>query len=513
MNYSAILTHHARSNPQGQALRFQSRVSTWAEWNERVDALAYSLRQLGVERNDVVAILSYNCLEFLDMGLAANRLGAIFLPLNWRLSSRELAYILRDSTAKALFWDPFFKETVEKACAEVAVPISISFGPGQQTGIYNILDLIEQGRGGHVPDSPVTGRDIHRLMYTSGTTSMPKGVVLTYENLHMKSLAHIVQFNITKNDIMLVSGPLYHVGGMDLTTTATFTMGGQLIVLRQFNVDEVLDAIQTYHVTSLWLAPTMVNMVMARDDLDRFNLSSVRYIINGGEKMPVPLIRRIQQAFPNAWFSDAYGLTETFGGDTFMDVEHVIEKIGSVGKPCMFTEVQIVDPQGNPLSDGQQGEIRIRGPKVSPGYWHNADATNKAMREGWFYTGDIGYVDEDGYLYITDRIKDIIISGGENISSLDVERVLYEHPAVFEVAVVAKPDPRWGEVPVAFIVPRDGMTVSEKEIQEFCHDKLARFKIPRQVILLDALPRNPSGKVLKRELRGYFDNKLTGAVE
>ena len=245
----------------------------------------------------------------------------------------------------------------------------------------------------------------------------------------------------------------------------------------------------------------MVNQILSHPDLERRDLSGVRLIIDGGEKMPLPLIERLLRAFPNAWFADAYGLTETVSGDTFLDKRATVAKIGSVGKPCLHLEVAIWDESDRPMPAGTLGEIVLRGPKVFKGYWKDPEATATAFRGGWFHTGDIGYLDGEGFLYIVDRKKDMIVSGGENIASPEVERALYEHPAVLEAAVVGSPDPRWGEVPVAFVVCRPGATASEQELREFCLARLAKFKVPRAVRFIDALPRNPSGKVLKRVLR------------
>jgi acyl-CoA synthetase (AMP-forming)/AMP-acid ligase II len=235
--------------------------------------------------------------------------------------------------------------------------------------------------------------------------------------------------------------------------------------------------------------------------VEQRDLASVRVIINGGEKMPIPLIERIQRTFPSAWFADAYGLTETVSGDTFLDRGSIVTKLGSVGRPCLYLELDVWDSDGRSMPPDTRGEIVLRGPKVFAGYWNDPDATAAAFAGGWFHTGDIGVRDADGYLWIVDRLKDMIVSGGENIAGSEVERVLYEHPAVLEVAVVGRPDDRWGEVPVAHVVRREGADVTEDELIEHCRTQLARFKVPKAVVFLDALPRNPSGKVLKRELR------------
>jgi fatty-acyl-CoA synthase len=299
----------------------------------------------------------------------------------------------------------------------------------------------------------------------------------------------------------LACGPLYHVGALDLTTTSLIAVGATTIIHRVFEAPAVVDEIERSRVTTVWLAPAMVNAIMALPDVEARDLSSVRLIINGGEKMPIPLIERIQRTFPSAWFADAYGLTETVSGDTFLDRDSLVTKLGSVGRPCLYLELDIHDDHGASVPPGASGEVVLRGPKVFKGYWRDPDATATAFAGGWFHTGDVGVRDDDGYLFIVDRLKDMIVSGGENIAGSEVERVLYEHEAVLEVAVVARPDERWGEVPVAHVVLRPGTSASEADLIAHCQGQLAKFKVPKAVLFLDALPRNPSGKVLKRELR------------
>jgi acyl-CoA synthetase (AMP-forming)/AMP-acid ligase II len=325
--------------------------------------------------------------------------------------------------------------------------------------------------------------------------------MLTHANLAWKNLAHLVEFGFTNDDLGLACGPLYHVGALDLTTTTLIAAGATVIVHRVFDAAAVVDEIERSRVTTVWLAPAMVNAIMALPDIERRDLSSVRVVINGGEKMPVPLIERIQRTFPSAWFADAYGLTETVSGDTFLDRDSIITKLGSVGRPCLHLELDIWDADGGSVAPGERGEIVMRGPKIFKGYWRDAEATATAFAGGWFHTGDIGVRDEDGYLFIVDRLKDMIVSGGENIAGSEVERVLYEHSAVLEAAVVGQPDARWGEVPVAYVVRRPDTSATADELLEHCQTNLAKFKVPKDVVFLDALPRNPSGKVLKRELR------------
>jgi fatty-acyl-CoA synthase len=500
MNWFAVLAHHATRSPDNVMTVFEGTEITYGEMSRRSTALATGLSDRGVGRGDVVGILSYNCPEFLETVFAANYLGAIAMPINWRLAAPEVRYILDHSRARVLVCDAALvglgSEATEGLEASLVRACVSSTAPDGWTAFEDL-----RGSPDGVERAVVSADDVHRLMYTSGTTGRPKGVMITHANLAWKNMAHIIEFGFTTADLGLACGPLYHVGALDLTTTSLIAAGGTVIIHRSFDAAAVVEELEKSRVSTVWLAPAMVNAIMALPDVERRDLSSVRLIINGGEKMPIPLIERIQRTFPSAWFADAYGLTETVSGDTFLDRDSIVTKLGSVGRPCLYLELDIWDDQGRTVPAGARGEIVMRGPKVFPGYWRDPDATAAAFAGGWFHTGDIGVRDEDGYLFIVDRLKDMIVSGGENIAGSEVERVLYEHESVGEVAVVGRPDDRWGEVPVAFVVRREGVAVTTDELLEHCRGQLARYKVPKQITFLDALPRNPSGKVLKRELR------------
>jgi len=491
INWFGVLAHHATRTPDKAITVFEGEATTYAGMAERAAALAGGLSGGGVGPGDVVGLLSYNCPEFLETVFAANYLGAVAMPINWRLAAPEVRYILEHAEARALVCDDSLVDVADEATKDFGSSLL-------RASVSQFAELRTTP-----PDrADVDADDVHRLMYTSGTTGRPKGVMLTHANLAWKNLAHLVEFGFTGADVGLACGPLYHVGALDLTTTTLIAAGATIIIHRVFDAAQVVDELERSRVTTVWLAPAMINAIMALPDIEQRELSSVRVIINGGEKMPIPLIERLQRTFPSAWFADAYGLTETVSGDTFLDRESIVTKLGSVGRPCLYLELDIWDADGRSLAPDERGEIVMRGPKVFKGYWRDPDATAKAFAGGWFHTGDIGVRDEDGYLYIVDRLKDMIVSGGENIAGSEVERVLYEHDSVLEAAVVAKPDERWGEVPAAFVVLRPGTTVTAEALFEHCGAQLARFKVPKDITFLDALPRNPSGKVLKRELRG-----------
>ena len=499
MSWLGVLEHHAIRTPEKALAIFGDETVTYGSMAMRAAALAGGMHERGVGAGDVVGILSYNCIEFLETIFAANYLGAIAMPINWRLAAPEVRYIIDHSESRALVCDESLVDLGDAATRGMdreLVRACITTDPPD--GWVSFADL--RGTSSIPARVPVAGDDVHRLMYTSGTTGRPKGVMITHANLAWKNHAHIVEFGFTSADLGLACGPLYHVGALDLTTTSLVASGATTILHRAFEATDVIDEIERSRVTTVWLAPAMVNAIMALPDIEARDLSSVRLIINGGEKMPIPLIERIQRTFPSAWFADAYGLTETVSGDTFLDRDSLVTKLGSVGRPCLYLELDIWDDEGNSAGAGERGEVVLRGPKIFKGYWRDPDATRAAFAGGWFHTGDIGLRDDDGYLYIVDRLKDMIVSGGENIASSEIERVLYEHESVVEAAAVGRPDERWGEVPIAYVVVGANATTPE-ELVEHCRRHLAKFKVPKQVVLIDALPRNPSGKVLKRELR------------
>jgi fatty-acyl-CoA synthase len=511
-NLARSLDRNASLSPGADAVIYRDTRLTHRQLLDRVNALSAALVEAGVGKGDIVALLMSNRPEFLESALAVNRVGAAFLPLNVRLAEPELEYIIGHAHAVGIVTEPAFDPPVaaisgRRPSAWTVITVG---GVGSKIaagGVGRSYEaLLAEHRGAVVPCAEVTETDPHRLMYSSGTTARPKGVPISYGNFYWKTVAHVAEFGISAADRTAMAGPMYHVGAFDLPGIGTWWIGGSLVILPRFDPAELLAATARERPTNVWLAPSMViavlNAIEQTPELGKLDTSSVRFITGGGEKMPVTLIERLAATFPNARFADAYGLTETVSGDTFNDRAHTLSKIGSVGKPVLNLDLKIAGPDDVPAEAGHSGEILLRGPKVVARYWDNPEATAAAFTpDGWFRTGDIGHLDADGYLYIDDRKKDMIVSGGENVATSEVERVLYEHDAVLEAAVVAMPDPRWGEVPRAFIVLRAGHDVTAEALIAHCRARLAGFKTPRQVVFLAELPRNPSGKVLKRQLR------------
>ena len=507
-NLARSLDRNADNTPDAEAVICRDTRLTHLELLGRVSALAAALSEAGIKKGDIVALLMSNRPEFLESALAVNRLGAAFLSLNVRLAEPELDYIIRHSGAVAIVTELGFAAPVAAIGGRMRSPWTVVIADAEEevgAGGLHYESLLAAHRDAIVPPVEVGEADLHRLMYSSGTTAHPKGVPISYGNFYWKTISHVAEFGISAADRTAMAGPMYHVGAFDLPGIGTWWVGGSLVILPRFDVADLLATIEREKPTNVWLAPSMVNAVLQAPGLDAFDTSSVRFITGGGEKMPLPLIERLLAAFPRARFADAYGLTETVSGDTFNDQAHTLAKIGSVGKPVLNLDLKIAGPDDAPVQAGRAGEILLRGPKVVSGYWNNPEATAAAFTpDGWFRTGDIGHLDKDGYLYIDDRKKDMIVSGGENVASSEVERVLYEHEAVLEAAVVGMPDPRWGEVPRAFVVLRPGqdtLGVTAEALIAHCRERLAGFKTPKEIVFLDVLPRNPSGKVLKRELR------------
>ncbi|MGB8397920.1 AMP-binding protein [Bradyrhizobium sp.] len=494
INLSSSIGFHARRTPDRCALKYRAEDISYASLDGRIRIVGGWLASRGISAGDVVAVLMKNSAAFLELVFATSHIGAVFLPINYRLSADEVGYIVGNSCARILIADEEFA-----AIAPASVPVVLLDQAAQSTATRLAPDIAP------APMHPRRPRDLMRLMYTSGTTDRPKGVMLTYENIYWKSADQTLVLGLNADTRLLVVGPLYHVGALDLPGIAVLWHGGMLAVHRNFEPEQALASIEAERLNAAWFAPVMTTAILTCPTRDRHDVSSLRWAIGGGERTPEVRIRAFSGYFRNARYIDAYGLTETCGGDTFMEAGRELEKIGSTGRAVAHVGIEIRDDQGNRLAAGQNGEICLRGPKVTQGYWNDPEKTAAAFFGDWFRSGDVGYLDQDGFLYLTDRKKDMIISGGENIASSEVERVIYELPEVREVAVIGMPDQRWGERPVAIVVLADGAALELHALADHCRARLASFKVPKQLIIRDSLPRNPSGKVLKRVLRAELE--------
>lgn len=486
---------HAIEAPNRVAISYSGSELSYSELERQVRCCSGMLNYLGIQEGDVVALLMKNSSTYIVLGLAISHIGGIILPINYRLAEKEIGFILGHSLAAHLFVDEEFLSSVDNFGNKTVVSTSA------QSDASVLLD----GEFADVPTSKLDPESTYRLMYTSGTTDHPKGVIHSYANFYWKSLAHIIALDISKDDRLLICGPLYHVGAYDLPGVSMLLQGGMICILRDFDPEVALGVIESQQLTCGWLAPVMLAKILSLPDAGRFNVSTIRWIIGGGERTPEQRIRDFNVVFKNGRYVDGYGLTETCSGDTFMPAGWEIAKIGSVGLPLANVEIEIRNSIGISVPCDVEGEICVRGPKVTKGYWRDPQKTESCFYpDGFLRTGDVGYLDADGFLFITDRLKDMIISGGENIASSEVERVIYELDQILETAVIGVPDDKWGERLLAVVVLKPGMTLNAAELEAHCRKSLAGFKVPRDMRIIEALPRNPSGKVLKRDLRERF---------
>ncbi len=490
VNLSSFIRYHASRTPERLAIVFKEQRITYAELLQRIEKMGGFLAARGIGPDDVVAVFMKNSAAFLELSFAVSHIGAVFLPINFRLASEEVRYITESAGAKLLFADAEFAEIVG------ALPSVILVDEGAQSDSTTLATATDRAAM-HVrrPD------DLFRLMYTSGTTDRPKGVMHSYANFYWKCADHVISLGLRHENRLLVTGPLYHVGAFDLPGVAVLWVGGMLYVHRDFDAAQVLGSIEKEQLTGAWLAPVMLSGLLTFPDRHRYNVKSLDWVIGGGERTPEARIRAFSDYFTGGRYIDAYGLTESCSGDTLMEAGREIAKIGSVGRALAHVEIEIRDDTGCPLPAGKAGEICLRGPKITRGYWNDPRTTAASFYGDWFRTGDVGYLDGDGFLYLTDRKKDMIISGGENIASSEVERVIYLIPGVREAAVIGVPDPKWGERPVAVVAMNAGEMLDYDALATHCRTHLAGFKVPKELILRDQLPRNPSGKILKRVLR------------
>jgi len=490
-NLTAFIRYHATQRPNDLAVVYGGTRISYADLMDRALAAGAWLRQEGIETGDIVALVMKNSAGFLDLVLGASHIGAVLLPINYRLAATEVAYIHDHAGVKLLLAD------AELADLATNLPRVVPIDAAAQTDIRALAKT--EARPGAARR---IGSDLYRLMYTSGTTDHPKGVIHQYDNFYWKTMDQAAALQQSAQDKLLVVGPMYHVGGIDLPGLGVLWMGGTLVIHRDFEPEAALQSIQDERITCAWFAPVMTNMVLNLPDRDRFDVSSLQWCIGGGERTPESRIREFTELFTNSRYIDAYGLTESFGGDTLMEAGMEIEKIGSTGRAILHVEVDIRDDDGNSLAPGEDGEICLRGPKITTGYWRDEAKTAAAFHpEGWFRSGDVGHLDEDGFLFLTDRKKDMIISGGENIASSEVERVVYQMEDVLEAAIIGLPDKDWGERVAAVVVPKPGAKIDHAALDAHCRAHLAGFKSPKELHIVDELPRNPSGKVLKRVLR------------
>jgi fatty-acyl-CoA synthase len=491
MDLSDLIDRNAAFTPDKVAMRFQGRTLRYAGFATRIAQTARALKsRLGVGRGDRVAILAANHPDYLVLLYACARLGAMLVPLNWRLAVPEQVFILSDASVKALVVEEAFAAVippVTQALSDLHV-IGLDFAPGG----LSFNDLLGSGAG--------DGRNPHidffcplLIVYTSGTTGRPKGAVLRQEALVWNAAMSQHMHGLTPDDHVLTVLPLFHVGGLNIQTTPALQLGATVTIHARFAPDTVLAAFAEDRPTLTVLVPATIQALLQHPRWTGTDLSSLRAITTGSTVVPQSLVDAVTvRGVP---VLQVYGSTETCPIAIYTRLGGDLCRANSTGLPGLYCDARIVDEKGRELPHGTSGEVVVRGPNMLFEYWGNEAATGEALRNGWFYTGDVGTRDADGYFVIHDRKKNMIISGGENIYAAEVERVLNEHPAVAEAAVIGRPDARWQEVPIAYVVRRAGASVDAETLSRHVGEQLARFKIPREVVFVDDLPRNALGKV------------------
>ncbi len=499
------IKRHAERTPHQLALvdAHSDRQFTYAQLDERANRFAHFLQdELGIQRGERVSILAQNSSDYYEILFACAKIGAILNTLNWRLAVPELEFIVNDCTPRLLIYEPEFAAAVDALRPQIACQFYLVLGDPAPAGEWRYEQAIAAGSPAPVDSPRLSYDETWAIIYTSGTTGRPKGAQVTCGNFFYNAVGMGQAIDLHSQDVNLNVLPTFHIGGLGLYAGPTFHAGGTVVVMRAFDSAGLLRLIEQWRVTVLLLVPSIYLVLAQFPDFERYDLSSVRSWASGGSALPPSLVQ--QFAARGIVIQQGFGMTETGPTVFLIDKENAVRKAGSVGKPVLHTDVCIMDRRGNVLGPDEVGELCIRGGNVTSGYWNRPQATAEALVDGWLHSGDAARYDSEGFYTIVDRWKDMIISGGENVYPAEVESVIYHHPAVAEVAVIGVPHPTWQEVGKAVVVVKAGQSLSEAEVIEFCQGKLARYKIPKSVVFVDALPRTAAGKVLKRELREQY---------
>ncbi|QDM40369.1 fatty acid--CoA ligase [Altererythrobacter sp. TH136] len=499
--FDGALHHHAVERPEAVALRFEDRTTSWREFDETANRIANGLIGLGLTKGGRVAYLGKNSDRAIMLTLGAARAAVVFIPIIWRLAPAEIEYILEDSEAKVLFVEPSFAAVGETAAAQGMTVIDMADG----------FEALVDAGAPTPPPSSVDEHDIILQLYTSGTTGKPKGVMLSHAN-GIRQRANQIAAGVTwllndPGDATVVAMPYGHIGGVGFALLAT-NGGQEMIVHAEFDPGAVIEAVERYSVKRIFLVPAAIGILLQHPRAATADFSSIETLSYGASPIPLPLLQQAVDRL-GCGFVQAYGMTETWGTVVALPPEDHLpgreQKMISAGKALPGVGIRIIDEDGNTLPVGTIGEIAVSSPNNMAGYWKKPEESAKTMfAEGWIRTGDAGVLDEEGYLFIQDRIKDMIITGAENVYPAEVESAIHGHPAVLEAAVIGVPDPRWGEAVKAMVVLKPGAEATAEAIIAHARTRIAGFKCPKSVEFIDALPRNPSGKILRRELREPF---------
>jgi fatty-acyl-CoA synthase len=506
-----LLHRSAERFPHKTALVYSDLRQTFARLNEVVNRTANALAARGVRQGDHVALLSHNNHAFVVTRFALARLGAVTVPINFMLNAAEVAYILDNGDVCGMVVEDALAGLADAAIAQAKIDPKVRGAIREKhdatpAGWECVQDWM-QHPDASAPDVRIDDDAPVQMIYTSGTESKPKGVLLSARCLYAQYASVIIDGEMSSDDIEVHSLPLFHCAQLDCFLTPDLYLGATSIVLPAPDAAALLKTIQAEKCTKLFCPPTVWIALLRHPDFDQTDLSSLRKGYYGASIMPIEIIKEIDARIPGIRLFNFYGQSEMSPVATILKPEDQLRKLGSAGRPAINVETRVVDLDDRPVPPGTVGEIVHRSPHATLGYWKNPEKTAEAFRNGWFHSGDLGVVDEEGYLSVVDRMKDMIKTGGENVASREVEEIIFTHPAVSEVAVFGVPHPRWIEVVMAVVVVRPGQSLAADELQRFCKERMAGFKTPKLVEVVDALPKNASGKVLKRDLRTRFADR------
>jgi len=482
-------------SPQKVAIIDDGHEISYKELNQKSNQVANFLLQKGISKGDRVGVLLYNCHEYIEIYFALAKIGAILVPLNWRMAPPEISYILDDCEASYLFFGEDFLDTathIRDNVEQVKNYTSIGEGNIYWAEDYHKTEtcVSNEPAGFQEPDL----EDPHIILYTSGTTGFPKGAVLSSRKTFFNALNANIFYRLTPLDIFLVSRPLFHSGGLLVDSTPALYKGATVIYKKHFSPQEYLDTIEKYNVTIIETSATFLNFMLKKCNVSQYNLRSLKSCYTGGERISSNMLKKYHHmGIP---LSQIFGMTET-SIVTWLSTDDAVTKIGSVGKPVLHGEVKVMNRDMQEVSPGEIGEIMVKGPILMSGYWNKPKISREIMRDGWFQSGDLATIDDEGFIYIIDREKDMFISGGENVYPAEIEKLLLTNPKIYDVAVYGVPDKKWGEVGKASIILQDNSEMSAPEVMEFLHGKIGKFKIPKYVEFIDRFPRTASGKIQK----------------
>jgi len=502
------ITRNAKRHPEKVGVVFEGKRYTFGEINERVNRLCNALKRLGLKKGDRLGVLLDNCNQFVEAHGACAKGGMVLVPLNTRLLSGELAYIINNAEASAVIFGATYADTIGALRSKCESTHHFIMVEGEAEGVDAYDELLALGSP-EEPDVEVGEEDLLYIAYTSGTTGLPKGAMITHRNHFYSTIDNVIHYRIHPGSKILVCLPMFFQATVGCALMPCFYLGATMVIHRGFEAKMVLETIEKEKITFTFLAPSPIIFLLEEPDINKYDYSSLEVLMYGSAPMPVAKLKEAMKIF-NCKFVQSHGFTEYTCCTTSLEPEdHVLEgpaekvkRIASCGKEMINVEARVVNEKSEDVKPGEVGELVARGEKVMQGYWKNPEATAEAIdKDGWLHSGDMATLDQEGYVYIVDRKKDMIISGGINIYPKEIEEILFTHPAVLEAAVIGIPDDRWGESVMAVVALKEAMKATEEEIINHCKEHLASYKKPKSVYFVERLPRNPGGKVLKRELR------------